>query len=156
MRVLVLGAAGGVGSRVVGLAAAAGHEVVAGARTLPVVPSGVLPLQVDVRDGDAIRRALTRVDAVLWCVGVTPRSGAGVGRVGMAHLVTAAHEAGASRLVVVSGAGVTVPGDRKGVGARLASALARRLARDVVQDKEAEHAVLLGSDLDWTVVRPPG
>jgi hypothetical protein len=35
------------------------------------------------------------------------------------------------------------------------SALTRRLAHDLVTDKEGEHAVLEASDLSWTEVRPP-
>jgi hypothetical protein len=50
---------------------------------------------------------------------------------------------------------VTLPGDDKGAGARLASGLTRRLARDLVQDKEGEHEVLSASRLSWTEVRPP-
>jgi hypothetical protein len=64
-------------------------------------------------------------------------------------------EHGVGRLVSVSGAGLTLPGDDKGVGARLVSGLLRRLARDLLQDKEGEHAVLEASDVSWTEVRPP-
>lgn len=46
------------------------------------------------------------------------------------------------RFLSVSGAGVTLPGDRKGAGARLVSALTRRLARELVQDKEGEYELL--------------
>jgi hypothetical protein len=73
----------------------------------------------------------------------------------MSHVVSAAQELGVVRVVTVSGAGVTLPGDRKGLGARAASALTRRLASDLVTDKEAEHAVLVASGLAWTEVRPP-
>ncbi len=155
MRIVVLGAGGGVGSRAVAAAAAAGHDVVAGARSAPQVPAGVEPQAVDVRDGDALRRVVAGADAVLWCVGVTRRSGGDVGRTGMPLLVAAAEQAGVRRLVSVSGAGVTLPDDRKGLGARLISAATRRLARDLVLDKEGEHAALAASSLTWTEVRPP-
>lgn len=155
MRIVVFGANGGVGRRAVEVAAAGGHQVVAAARTVGVVPAGVVPALVDVRDAGPVRLALEGADAVLWCVGVTKRSGPGVGAVGLAHLLAAAQELGVSRVVTVSGAGVTLPGDRKGRGARLVSALTRRLAADLVGDKEAEHALLVNSTVDWTEVRPP-
>ena len=155
MRVVVLGAGGGVGRRAVAAAAEQGHEVVAAARTAPEVPLGVQALALDVRDADGVRAAVHGADAVLWCVGVTRRSGGDVGRTALPHLVAAATDAGVSRLVTVSGAGVTLPGDVKGPGARLVSALTRRLARDLVLDKEGEHAVLAASGLSWTEVRPP-
>ena len=155
MEVLVLGAAGGVGQRAVALAVEAGHSVRAGARSPVAAPPSVQPVVLDVRDAEAVRRAVDGVDAVLWCVGVTRRSGADVGRVGLPHLVAAARATGVERVVTVSGAGVTLPGDRKGAGARLASALTRRLAGDLVADKQGEHDVLAASDLRWTEVRPP-
>jgi len=155
MRVVVLGAAGGVGTRAVLAAVERGWDVVAAARSWPSVPAGVEPVEVDVRDAAAVHGALKGADAVMWCVGVTKRSGPDVGRTGLAHVVAGMQVHGVGRLVSVSGAGVTLPGDDKGLGARLASGLTRRLARDLVQDKEGEHAVLEASGVSWTEVRPP-
>ena len=154
MRFLVLGAGGGVGRRAVAAAVQQGDDVVAAARSAPDA-RGARPLAVDVRDGAALRGAVDGAEAVLWCVGVTRRSGGDVGRAAMPLLVAACAQAGVRRLVSVSGAGVTLPGDVKGPGARLVSGLTRRLARDLVLDKEGEHAALVASGLDWTEVRPP-
>ena len=154
MRIVVLGAAGGVGRRVVAAGVQQGHELVAAARTAPE-SAGARSLAVDVRDGDALRRAVDGAEAVLWCVGVTRHSGGDVGRTAVPLLVAVCEQAGVRRLVSVSGAGVTLPGDVKGPGARLVSGLTRRLARDLVLDKEGEHAALSASGLDWTEVRPP-
>lgn len=165
MRIAVLGARGGVGRYAVQVAREGGHDVVAAARDhrkpadadREVSPTwGKLEHRVvDVRDRVAVLGALEGVDAALWCVGVTKGSGGDVGRVAMPYVVEAAHRHGVDRLVSVSGAGVTLPGDRKGRGARVVSALTRRLAHDLVADKEGEHAVLMASDLAWTEVRPP-
>ncbi len=154
MRIVVLGAAGGVGSRAVAAAVQQGHEVVAAARTA-VDSAGARSLAVDVRDAAALRGAVDGSEVVLWCVGVTRRSGGDVGRTGMPLLVAALEQAGVRRLVSVSGAGVTLPDDVKGLGARLVSGATRRLARNLVLDKEGEHAALAASSLDWTEVRPP-
>ena len=155
MRIVVLGAAGGVGSRAVTAALTLGWDVVAAARSQASVPAEVESVAVDVRDAAAVHGVLRGADAVLWCVGVTKRSGPDVGRTGLAHVVAGMQQHGVERLVSVSGAGVTLPGDAKGVGARFVSGLTRRLARDLVQDKEGEHAVLEASRLSWTAVRPP-
>lgn len=155
MRLVVFGANGGVGRRAVQVAASQGHEVVAAARTVGALPSGVVPVVVDVGDVAAVQGVVEGADALLWCVGVTKRSGPRVGREGLPHVLAAAERFGVTRLVSVSGAGVTLPGDRKGPGARLVSALTRRLARDLVQDKEGEHELLAASSLNWTEVRPP-
>lgn len=164
MRLVVFGAHGEVGRHAVDLALEQGHHVVAAARSQPTgadVPgswSGAGRLErreIDVRDAEAVHRVLEGADVALWCVGVTKRSGGDVGKVSMPHVVRAAADHGVGRLVTVSGAGVTLPGDDKGRGARLISALTRRLAHDLVADKEAEHAILAASDLSWTAVRPP-
>ena len=159
MRIVVFGAGGGVGSRAVAAAAAAGHDVVAVARStdtlLAASATGVAVVGADVRDAAAVQRVLVGAQAVLWCVGVSKRSGPDVGRASMPHVVRAAQEQGVARLVSVSGAGVTLPGDAKGAGARFISALTRRFARDLVEDKQGEHEVLAGSTIAWTEVRPP-
>jgi len=156
VRIVVFGANGGVGRHAVAQAAEQGLEVVAAAaRSLPTVPAGVQPEAVDVRDAGAVRRVLVGADGIIWCVGVTKRSGGDVGRTALPHVVAAAAEHGVPRLVSVSGAGVTLPGDDKSLGARFISAVTRRLARDLVQDKEGEHAVLEASGLAFTEVRPP-
>lgn len=161
MRVVVLGARGGVGRHAVDLAAAAGHEVVAAARSVEGVPvdtpgpGRVVPVALDVRDGTAVADVLRDADAVLWCVGVTRRSGGDVGRSALPGALAAAAEHGVRRWVSVSGAGVTLPGDDKGAGARLVSSLTRRFARDLVEDKIGEHAALVAGGLAWTEVRPP-
>ncbi len=157
MRIIVLGAGGGVGRHAVAAAAGQGHEVVAAARTAAAVAvaPGVSPLALDVRDADAVRRALTGVDAVLWCIGVTARSGPDVGRASLPGVLAGMAEAGTRRVVAVSGAGIDLPGDRRGLDARALSAFTRRVVRDLVADREAEHALLRASGLDWTVVRPP-
>lgn len=157
MRIVVLGANGGVGRHAVRAAAERGHQVVAAARATDpgAADDGVDRRAVDVRDADAVHAALAGVDAVLWCVGVTRTSGPGVGSAALPHVVAAARSHGVTRLVSVSGAGVDLPGDRKGLGARFVSALTHRLAGALVGDKEAEHRVLAASDLVWTEVRPP-
>lgn len=170
MKIVVFGASGGVGRHAVQVAREHGHDVVAAARGHAEPPGeppgaqreapagwGTAELRIlDVRDRCAVLDVLAGVDAALWCVGVTKRSGGDVGRVGLPYVVEGAHRHRVERLISVSGAGVTIPGDHKARGARVVSALTRRLAHDLVVDKEGEHAVLVAaSDLAWTEVRPP-
>ena len=154
MRIVVVGSSGGVGREAVTAGVRRGLEVRAASRAGGPV-DGAEGVAVDVRDADAVARAVEGVDAVLWCVGVTRTSGPDVGRVGMTNLVRAAAANPFLRVVTVSGAGITVPGDRKGLGARAVSALTKRLAGALVGDKEAENEILQASDLPWTQVRPP-
>lgn len=155
MRIVVLGAGGGVGRLVVRAAVERGDEVVAAARSHGDYADTVEGRIVDVRQAHAVDDALVGADAVIWCVGVTKRSGGDVGRVGMQHVIESAVRHGVGRVVGVSGAGVTLPGDTKGAGAKFVSGLTRRLARNLVEDKEGEYEALRASALAWTHVRPP-
>ena len=155
MRVVVLGAAGGVGRHAVRLAGERGYTVTALARRPAAEPGSARWVLGDVRDTGVVAPLLDGADAVLWCVGVTRTSGGSVGRTALPPLVAAMAERGVRRFVGVSGAGADLPGDRKGLGARLVSGLTHRLARDLVEDKEGEYRILAATDLDWTQVRPP-
>jgi uncharacterized protein YbjT (DUF2867 family) len=153
MRLVVLGAGGRTGRRVVEGAVAAGHEVVAVARGGLDLPAGVRLVRGDVTGPGVVADAVAGADAVVSCLGVTGRGG-GRPSAEAARRLTEVLDRGA-RVVGVAGAGIDVPGDRKGPGARIVSALTRRLAGEVFADKQEEHAVLAASSLVHTVVRPP-
>jgi hypothetical protein len=70
-------------------------------------------------------------------------------------LVGAMTADGVRRLVAVSGGACTLPGERKRLGARLASAFVRLAVRNVVAAKQRELDIIVASDLDWTAPRPP-
>jgi putative NADH-flavin reductase len=159
VRIVVLGAGGGTGTHVVRLAAEQGHEVVAVARSPLVLPAGARQVTGDATDPRVLAEAVAGaggaddVMAVVSCLGVTKRSSGHPSALAASALVDLL-PAGA-RTVSVAGAGIDAPGDRKGLGARLVSTLTRRLAGELVADKQEEHDLLAASDLAWTVVRPP-
>lgn len=161
MRLVVLGAAGGVGRQVVAVAHERGHQVTAVARKADAGKGDAGNgddarwIAADVRDTAAVNPLLRGADAVVWCVGVTARSGGEIGRTALPPLLAAMSEHGVPRFVGISGAGADLPGDHKGFGARLISGLTHRLAPRLVADKEDEYHALAASDLDWTQVRPP-
>jgi dTDP-L-rhamnose 4-epimerase len=64
MRVLVTGGAGFVGSHVVEVLLAAGHEAVVLDRCATHLPPGVEHVRADLRDADAVRPALRGIEAV--------------------------------------------------------------------------------------------
>jgi putative NADH-flavin reductase len=157
MRVTVFGANGRVGRHVVAAARAAGHELTVLSRSdeLPV-REGVAVVKGDIGDLEAVRRAVAGSEAVISAVG--PRNNTLedelVLEAGMRNVTQAMAEAGVRRLVVLSGAAVIVPGDRKPVIDTVASRFVRLMARHVVGAKQREFQVVAATDLDWTAVRP--
>jgi putative NADH-flavin reductase len=159
MRVAVFGATGGIGRHVVERALGAGHQIVALARD----PAGVEPrdgLSVaagDLADPSAVARVVAGTDAVIWAVGPTSNTAdqPPIFEQGARNLVAAMNSAGVKRLVALSGAGITVAGERKPLGGRLMTALVAVLAKHVVEAKRREYEVFSQSGLDWTLARPP-
>jgi putative NADH-flavin reductase len=160
VRVLLFGASGGIGSEVRAQARTAGHELVLFARDRtrlePLLPSETA-LVGDIAHADAVRSALAGVDAVLSALGPTRNSADQVRLFESfaATLVAAMEAAGVRRLVSVSGAACTLPGERKRVAARLVSGLVSLAVRHVVAAKQRELEIIAASDLDWVAPRPP-
>jgi putative NADH-flavin reductase len=157
MRVTVFGANGRVGRHVVDAAREAGHELTVLSRSAELpVREGVTVVKGDIGDLEAVRRAMAGSEAVISAVG--PRNNTREDELaleaGMRNVTQAMAEAGVRRLVVLSGAAVTVPGDRKPVIDTVASRFVRLMARHVVGAKQREFQVVAATDLDWTAVRP--
>ncbi|MEV4490314.1 NAD(P)H-binding protein [Micromonospora coxensis] len=155
VRILLVGATGGTGQAVRELAPALGHDVVALVRD-PAVPRlpGARVAHGDVRDPEALGRALVGIDAVVSCLGVRLGQQPGTVRsAGTAALVAAMTAGGVRRLVGVSSVGV---GESVAAQSRTARLLWPRLVgADRLAEAERAEAAVRGSDLDWTIVRPP-
>jgi putative NADH-flavin reductase len=160
MRALLFGAGGSIGSEVRARLRAAGHELVMFARD----PAKLEPLaehesarRGDIGDSDTVRAAVAGVDAVVSVLGPTSNAADQVTLFeGFARtLVDAMRANGIRRLVAISGAACTLPGERKRFGARVASGFVRLLVRNVVEAKQREVDVIAASDLDWVAPRPP-
>ena len=109
MRVLVLGATGYVGSRLVPGLLAAGHEVVASSSSEPDPGRFAWGEQVewrrcDVADQASVRRALADADAVCYLVHSLDRRGfEDLDRVAATHVRDAVADSGVRRMVYLSG-----------------------------------------------------
>ena len=153
----VLGATGRTGLLLLAELLDRGHEV----RALVRDPSrlGTLGDRVHVVTGvstepGAVGRLLDGASAVVSALGPTSRQTTlhtDTARL----LVGSMPRHGMTRFVGVSGAGIDVPGDRKGGRDRAISWLVRRMGGAVATDKQEEYAVYASSELDRTLVRPP-
>lgn len=154
MRWFVLGGTGRTGRAVVEVALRRGHEVTAFVRSPgKVAPQERLTVTAgDPRDVGGLRAAMAGHDAVFSAIGAPVQDAL---RPGTLHTecataaVAAMVSAGVPRLALVSAA-VLFP-EPSGFPYGLVRWLLRHLARDL----STMEAVVAGSDLAWTVARPP-
>jgi putative NADH-flavin reductase len=153
MRLFLLGATGRTGSHLLELALANGHEVTAFART----PSKLAPrtnlsvIAGDPRTGAGMAAAIAGHDAVLSVIGAYPsealRPSTLMTDCGVA-LVKVMQQARVERLAI-SSAAVLFPGEG------LFYAFFRWLLKHHARDLSGMEAAVRGSDLAWTIARPP-
>lgn len=163
MRVLVLGATGYVGSRLVPGLLAAGYEVVASSSTAPdpsrfAWGADVIWRQCDVVDAASVTRAMHDADAVVYLVhSLRSRAFAALDRVGAAHVRDAVPAADVRRLVYLSGlVPELVLGDGSVHSAHIASRLEveRILAQADCSTLSIRAGVVIGSgSTSYEVVR---
>lgn len=153
MRVAVLGATGRTGVPLVTELVRRGHEVTVLVRDPSKHPfNDVSKVTGSVTDRGALAEALSGVDAVVSALGPTEKEPDL--HTTTAHLIVELLPS-AGRFIGVSGAGIDVPGDQKGTRDKIVSFLIQKLGGAVVKDKPLEYEVYAGSDLHWTLARPP-
>lgn len=156
MRVAVLGGTGRTGRLIVSELLQRGHDVSALVRDGrgTALPSTVGQLTGDPRDRASVVALVQDCDAVCSALGARGRE-APVNAQTARVLIEAMRASGVRRFVGISGAGITVPGDRKSIRDRVISAVLQRLGGRTVQDKAEEYEQWAVSGLDWTLIRPP-
>lgn len=153
MKLIIFGATGTIGRRLVAQALSQGHHVTAFARnpaTLHLDHRDLTLLAGDVLDKDAVAGAVRGHDAVLIVLGAGRRGT--VRSVGTGHVIDAMERHGVRRLVCQSTLGV---GDSQGqLNFFWKHIMFGLLLRDAFADHEAQEALVRQSSLDWTIVRP--
>ena len=154
MRILVVGATGGLGRDVVSEALAGRHETAALVRD---PARAALPGEVEIVQGDALDRAsltgpLEGRDAVICALGTpSPRRRSTLLEDGTRNLVAAMAEVGVRRLACVTLLGV---GSSRANASLFYRAVILRVLAPMVPDKERQEQVVRGSGLEWVLVRP--
>lgn len=152
--VTLLGATGRTGLLVAAELQRRGHTVVAVVRDVGRAPAAARVVVGDVRSPDVLYRATGGVDAVLSTLGPT-KGEPHLHRDTALALLPVLERQQVRRYVGVSGAGVTLPDDRKSGRDRAISAMLRLVGRAMVEDKAAEIPAWQSSDMAWTLARPP-
>jgi putative NADH-flavin reductase len=155
MQLFVLGATGRTGTQILDLALARGHEVTAFVRSPDKLArrERLTVVAGDPRDTAALATALPGHHAVLSALGPPAREALRRGSALLtecaAATVAAMTTAGVARLAIVS-AGVLFPEPRG-----ITFAFFRWLLRHHARDLATMEAIVDGSGLAWTIVRPP-
>lgn len=154
MKVLVLGAGGKTGQRVVAEALGAGHEVTAFVREPAEFDDGVKLVVGDAMTAADVDGALAGQDAVIDAIGgKTPYKDSGLEASTARVLLAAMGNKGIRRLLVISALGV---GDSGGQASFFYEhVLMNTMLRGVASDKgKMEQEVEAARDIEFTIVRP--
>ncbi len=153
MKILIIGASGMIGSRVLREATSRGHQVIAAARGLDKISdaAGVEKLALDVNDPRAVAAAAERVDVVVSAV--SPRSSGDATKDALAFTqsLIAAHRQTGKRIVMVGGGGTLHLPD----GTPLAP-LVPEAYREEAKAMRRAYGLLVAEDIDFTVLAPSG
>ncbi len=158
MKIVVFGATGGTGKQVVRQALEAGYQVTAFVRSpekLDVDGLNLKIIQGDVMEADKVEQAIAGQDAVISTLGATRPPVSGMMETAARNIVSAMQKNNVKRLLSTTGGGVRDPRDKPKLFDKIMKALLTVLAKDVLQDSEANVDHIRASDLDWTIVRFP-
>ncbi|GAA4601553.1 putative NADH-flavin reductase [Actinoplanes octamycinicus] len=158
MKITVFGASGRTGTQVVRQACEEGHEVTAVVRDparLAFADPRLRVVRAELDDAGAIAAAVAGRDAAISALGPRGRGPTTVCSDGVAAIMTAMRAHGVRRLVVVSNSGMHVDGEDGAFTRHLVKPLLMRVLAHGYADMRRMEDLVMASELDWTVVRPP-
>ena len=122
-------------------------------------PGALTVVEGDVMDADAVRPAIGggggSPDAVIFAAGPVKGSPPNMLSTAASNIISAMKDAGVRRLVWLTGAGVMDARDEPSFSRRIIRGLMKVVAGSVLSDSETAYRAVVGSGLDYTVVRPP-
>lgn len=156
MKIVIFGASGRTGQRLISQALEQGHEVFAYARTsskIQINHERLRIIQGDIHDLNAVEQVVQGQDAVLCALGVNKNDLVTALADGTRNIVHAMKRHGVRRLLNVSAAGFSGEQADFLIGKILFWVFDRYLAKLFSAMKE-QHQVIEQSGLDWTAIRP--
>jgi len=157
IKIALFGATGGTGKAVIRQGLAAGHSITALVRDPSKLESaeGITVVEGDARDSDTVVKTLADADVVISTLGNFNRKPNTEISDATQVLIEAMQAHGPQRLVVVSTIGV---GDsyRPLRSFMFKYVIIGMVAKNIWKDRERQETKLMGSGLDWTLVRPGG
>jgi putative NADH-flavin reductase len=155
VRLVVFGSTGGTGRELVRQALALGHDVTAFARrpeAITIAHERLRAVRGDVLSRDSLEGAIAGQEAVLSALGTrTLFKQITLFSRSAELMVTAMKRGGPRRLIVESSLGV---GDSRGQLGPIGNLAVKLFLARIYADKERQEAIIAGTDLDWTILRP--
>jgi putative NADH-flavin reductase len=153
MKLTIFGASGATGRHLVEQALQAGHEVTAFIRAsggLEIQHRRLRTVAGDFDQPSAVLAAIEGAHAVVSVLGARKNDASGVCARGIACILRAMDGAGARRLIALSSYGASETSR-----ASLFIRFVRKVIPDKMRDKDEMEALVRGSAIDWTLIRPP-
>ena len=158
MKIVVFGASGGMGIKVVEQALDAKHIVTAFLRTpskIAIQHPNLTLFQGDVMNTAAVENAIAGQEVVISVLHTTRPPVPGMMETAAKNIISAMQKHSVRRIISTTGAAVPQPEDQPKVGDRLINALISIFDKNFVVDSSANVRVIQASDLDWTIARFP-
>ncbi|MCU1375083.1 MAG: NAD-dependent epimerase [Actinomycetia bacterium] len=163
MKLAVFGANGPTGRLLTRLALDEGHDVVAFTRrpdAFPIEHPRLAVVAGDVHDAGSVASAIDGADAVLSTLGVPfAKAPITVYSDGMANIIAAMHAAGIKRLACVTSSALAPHPEPLGgfvFEKVMQPYVVNKLGKTLYDDMRRMEAMVVASDLAWTIVRPSG
>ena len=156
MRLLIFGASGKTGLQLTRQALDKNYIVTAFVRNpllFPIQHNNLHIIKGNVADYKPVFQAIRNQDAVISALGAkSPFKNDGILIKGIENIVNAMERDAIKRLVYLSFLGVKE--NRKELGF-VVNYLIPVFLKKVIQDHEAKESIIINSNLDWTIIRPP-
>ena len=159
--IALLGGTGFIGGYLLQEALARGHSLRVLSRSsdkLAYLGERITVVQGDARDPAVLKELVAGADVVMSALGPTRSRGdsrSGLNSEVTRTLIPILHDAGISRYLVVSGAGVVMPGDDRNLSGWWMRQLVRLRYPGILADRQLEYGLLAETTLNWTLLRCP-
>jgi len=158
LRIVVLGANGGIGRQTVALALEAGHHVTAILRNpanLAMVHDNLELVKGDVMQPGTIEGWLENKDAVISAIGVRSNGPTTLYSEGNRNILQAMKKAGISRVFFISASAIEISPVLPLYVRFAAKYIVQKILRNMYADIRIMEKLVKESDANWTIMRPP-
>ena len=158
MKVVVFGAAGGIGRQVVAQALESGYHVTAVARDprkLTLAHERLVVAQGDVLDLPSIARTLDGAEAVVSTIGLDTFKPTTLYSQGTRNIIAAMKGKGLRRFIGVSASGFHIDENDPPLLRYLGKPIISRILKEMYADLARMERIVRDSDCDWTIIVPP-